>query len=401
MATKRLWRWRGINIQGMPCQGTLWQDNRPEALQMLQRERIIPLTLRRCSVQTALWHPRHSGEIIRQLSALLQAGLPLAEGLELLAQQQPNAQWQALLQTLAEDLAQGISLSGSLEKWPEAFPPLYLAMIRTGEFTGKLDLCCAHLARQQQEQLLLTEKVKKALRYPIIILSLALLVVMGMLCFVLPEFAAIYQTFNTPLPLLTRAVMSVGEGLTHYWPLLAVLGILPVTLNRLICQKPGWLLYRQKLLHKLPVFGKLLCGQRLSQIFTVLSLTQSAGISFLQGLQSVEETLSCPLWRQRLQQVCIEITHGEPIWQAMTHSGGFTPLCLQLIRTGEASGSLDTMLENLARHHNEQTHQQADNLATLLEPMMLVITGTIVGVLVVAMYLPIFHLGDAISGMGG
>ena len=377
MATKRLWRWRGLSLQGIPCQGTLWQDNRTEALQALQRQRIIPLTLRRCSVQSALWHPRYSGEIIRQLAALLQAGLPLAEGLELLAQQQPNAQWQALLQTLAEDLAQGISLSGSLEKWPEAFPPLYLAMIRTGELTGKLELCCAQLARQQREQLLLTEKVKKALRYPLIILSLALLVVMGMLCFVLPEFAAIYQTFNTPLPWLTRAVISIGEGLTRCWPLLAALGILPAILNRLICQRPGWLLYRQKLLHTLPVFGK------------------------LQGLQSVEETLSCPLWRQRLQQVCRQITHGDPIWQALANGGGFTPLCLQLIRTGEASGSLDTMLENLARHHSEQTHQQADNLATLLEPMMLVVTGTIVGVLVVAMYLPIFHLGDAISGMGG
>lgn len=219
MATKRLWRWHGIDGQGMPCQGTLWQDNRPEALQSLERERIIPLTLRRCSVQKSLWHPRYSGEVIRQLAALLQAGLPLAEGLGLLAQQQPNAQWQALLQTLAEDLAQGISLSGSLEKWPEAFPPLYLAMIRTGELTGKLELCCAQLAHQQREQLLLSEKVKKALRYPLIILSLALLVVMGMLCFVLPEFAAIYQTFNTPLPLLTRAVMGIGEGLTHYWPL--------------------------------------------------------------------------------------------------------------------------------------------------------------------------------------
>lgn len=89
---------------------------------------------------------------------------------------------------------------------------------------------------------------------------------MGMLCFVLPEFAAIYQTFNTPLPWLTRAVMSVGEGLTRFWPLLAALVILPAILNRLICQRPGWLLYRQKLLHTLPVFGKLLCGQRLSQI---------------------------------------------------------------------------------------------------------------------------------------
>ena len=114
MATKRLWRWRGLSLQGIPCQGTLWQDNRLEALEALQQQRIIPLTLRRCSVQKALWHPRYSGEIIRQLAALLQAGLPLAEGLELLAQQQPNAQWQALLQTLQPNtrlaLASGLTL---------------------------------------------------------------------------------------------------------------------------------------------------------------------------------------------------------------------------------------------------------------------------------------------------
>ncbi len=110
--------------------------------------------------------------------------------------------------------------------------------------------------------------------------------------------------------------------------------------------------------------------------------------------------MGCPLWRQRIAQARAEIIHGQPIWQALTNCGGFTSLCLQLIRTGEASGALDTMLDNLARHHSEQTHQQADNLATLLEPILLVVTGTIVGVLVVAMYLPVFHLGDALGTMG-
>ncbi len=370
-------------------------------MQALQHERIIPLALRRCPVRSALWHPRYRGQIIHQLATLLQAGLPLAEGLELLAQQQTGAQWQALLRTLAQDLAQGISLSSALERWPQAFPPLYLAMIRTGELTGKLDLCCFHLARQQQEQLQLSEKVKKALRYPLIVLLLALLVVMGMLTFVLPEFAAIYQTFNTPLPLLTKVVISAGEGLSSRWPQLLLMAILPFLLNRLAHRRRSWLLRRQKLLHALPVVGKLIGGQRLSQIFTVLTLTQSAGISFMQGLESVEETLSCPLWRQRIHQVNTQIARGTAIWQALANSEGFTPLCLQLIRTGEASGSLDIMLENLARHHSERTHRQAEGLATLLEPMLLLITGAVVGILVVAMYLPIFHLGDAISGMGG
>ena len=400
MATKRLCRWRGVDMQGALRLGTLWEENRPQAWQALQQQHITLLTLKRVPVQASLWQPRYSGEVIRQLATLLQAGLPLAEGLELLAQQQPSMQWRALLHALAQDLAQGVALSAALAKWPQVFPPLYLAMIHTGELTGKLDICCLQLARQQQEQRQLAEKVKKALRYPLIILALALLVTLGMLRFVLPEFAAIYQTFNTPLPLLTRVVIAAGDGLACYWPWLTGLLALPALINRLARHRPGWQLQRQKILLALPIVGRLIGGQRLSQIFTVLALTQSAGISFLQGLESVEQTLNCPLWRQRIRLVHTQISSGTPVWQALSASDGFTPLCLQLVRTGEAAGSLDTMLENLARHHHAATHQLADSLAAALEPALLLVTGTMVGALVVAMYLPIFHLGDAISGMG-
>ncbi len=362
-------------------------------MQALQHERIIPLALRRCTVRSALWHPRYSGQIIHQLATLLQAGLPLAEGLELLAQQQTGAQWQALLRTLAQDLAQGISLSSALERWPQAFPPLYLAMIRTGELTGKLDLCCFHLARQQREQLQLSEKVKKALRYPLIILTLAVFVVLAMVTLVLPEFAAIYKTFNTPLPLLTQAVMGLAALVqAHILTLLALLVAMVVIACKLR-RHPRW----QYVLLHVPVMGTLMRGQKLGQIFTVLSLTQQAGIAFLQGVESVEETVESGYWQEKLREIRSDIEQGMPVWSSFQKASVFTPLCIQLIRTGEVSGSLDVMLMNLARHHTEQTFQQADNLAALLEPLLLVVTGLIIGTLVVAMYLPIFHLGDAMS----
>ncbi|HBS1079975.1 type II secretion system F family protein [Klebsiella pneumoniae] len=356
MATKRLWRWRGIDVQGAPCQGMLWQTKRLEVLQHLQQQRVIPLAVRRCAVKQSLWHPRYSCETIRQLATLLQAGLPLAEGLSLLAQQQSHAQWQALLEALGRELAQGVAFSAALAQWPQAFPPLYLAMISTGELTGKLDICCLQLANQQQEQQRLASKVKKALRYPLIVLSLALLVVLGMLYFVLPGFTAIYQTFSTPLPLLTRMVVAAGDMLSRGWPLLLASLLSPLLLNQLIRRRSDWLLRRQRLLNALPLIGSLIGGQQLSLIFTILALSRC---------------------------------------------GGFTPLCLQLIRTGESAGALDQMLENLAHHHRQQTYQRADSLAAHLEPMMLVITGSLVGILVVAMYLPVFHLGDAIGGAGG
>lgn len=143
--------------------------------------------------------------------------------------------------------------------------------------------------------------------------------------------------------------------------------------------------------------GALARGQKLSQIFTVLSLTQQAGIAFLQGLESAQESVEGAYWQEVLKGVRDRVTQGDPIWSSLTKAEIFTPLCIQLVRTGEISGSLDSMLANLARHHNEQTFQQADDTASLLEPLLLIVTGLIIGTLVVAMYLPIFHLGDAMS----
>ncbi|MDU5691439.1 MAG: protein transport protein HofC, partial [Citrobacter freundii] len=331
---------------------------------------------------------------------LLKAGLTLSTGLALLAEQHPSSQWQALLRTLAYDMEQGITLSTSLSQWQHVFPPLYQAMIRTGELTGKLDDCCFELAYQQKKQQQLADKVKKALRYPLIIITMAVLVVFAMLQFVLPEFAAIYQTFNTPLPALTQWIITIAHYSSQWGWLAVALGLVAVAAHHLINQKPYWLVLRQKLLLSLPVIGPMVRGQKLTQIFTVLALTQNAGIPFLQGLESVTETLANPFWSQRLALVQHDISAGKPVWLALKNSGEFSPLCIQLVRTGEASGSLDAMLRNLAHHHGEKTLAQAENLAALLEPALLVITGLIIGTLVVAMYLPIFHLGDAMSGVG-
>ena len=311
----------------------------------------------------------------------------------MLAEQHPLKHWQALLHSLADDLSGGCSFSASMNKWPEVFSPLYVSMVKTGELTGKLEECCRQLAQQQKAQEQLGAKVKKALRYPTIILTLAALVVLAMVTLVLPEFAAIYKTFNAPLPWLTQAVMGLGAAIQgHIVTLFALLLILAVAACKLR-RHPRW----QRMLLHLPVMGVLARGQKLGQIFTVLSLTQQAGIAFLQGLESVEETVESGYWQTKMREVREHIEQGMPVWSAFQQASVFTPLCLQLIRTGEIAGALDVMLANLARHHTEQTFQQADNLAALLEPLLLIVTGLIIGTLVVAMYLPIFHLGDAMS----
>jgi len=396
MAGNQLWRWRALSQQGEQQSGAIWAPDKQTAWNLLLGRDLFPLELKRSLRQTR-WQAQHRYEAIHQLATLLQAGLTLSAGLALLAQQHPARQWQALLQSVADDLSAGCAFSDALKKWPHVFPPLYVSMMKTGELTGKLDECCRQLARQQKTQQLLSAKVKKALRYPVIILALAVAVVLAMVTLVLPEFAAIYKTFNTPLPALTRVVMALATTLQERGAglmltlLAAASGLMFIRRNR------RWQRATQRLLLKSPVVGPLVRGQKLSQIFTVLSLTQQAGIAFIQGLESTEETLTCPFWQETLQAARQRIMQGAPIWSALNEAAIFTPLCIQLVRTGEASGALDTMLGNLAQHHNEQTFQQADNLASLLEPLLLIVTGLIIGTLVVAMYLPIFHLGDAMG----
>ena len=356
------------------------------------RSDLHPLTLTRCA-QRHRWRPQHCYEMFRQLATLLQAGLTLSHSLQMLAEQHPLKPWQALLQSIADELSEGAPFSESLTKWPAVFSPLHVSMVKTGELTGKLEECCRQLAKQQKAQQQLRAKVRKALRYPAIVLTLAVLVVLAMVTLVLPEFAAIYKTFNTPLPLLTQMVMGMAAFMQSYALGLFAALLAPLAAAWALRQNPRW----QRMLMQTPVLGALAKGQKLGHIFTVLSLTQQAGIPFLQGLESAEETVESCYWRGILRSVREEIEKGLPVWSSFQKAAIFTPLCIQLLRTGEMSGALDIMLANLARHHTEQTFQRADNLAALLEPVLLIVTGVIIGTLVVAMYLPIFHLGDAMS----
>ena len=209
MAANQLWRWRALTKDGEPRSGTLWATDRNAAFTRLMRNDLHPLTLTRCA-QRQRWRPHHCDEMFHQLASLLQAGLTLSHSLQMLAEQHPSKPWQALLQSIADELSEGCPFSESLKKWPAVFSPLHVSMVKTGELTGKLEVCCRQLAQQQKAQQQLSAKVKKALRYPAIVLTLAVLVVLAMVTLVLPEFAAIYKTFNTPLPVLTQMVMGMA-----------------------------------------------------------------------------------------------------------------------------------------------------------------------------------------------
>lgn len=398
MRERHLWVWHGLDATSQPCEGSVWAQARTDVVQHLQEQGVWPLRLKRQTISRQYWNLTYKIHFIRQLATLLQAGIALPQGLSMLAEQHSRPQWQALMRELAQQIMQGISFSEALKTWPDVFPPLFIALIRTGEITGKLDECCQRLASQQEEQQALQKKVIKALRYPGFIFLMALLVTIGMTGFVLPEFAAIYRAFNAPLPALTRAVMAFSTFITDNALWLVLVSIV-LTVSVLKGRKNHqWQWQEQNILLRVPLVGELIRGQRLSQIYTILAMTQQTGLPLLQGLDAVVQTLSSLFWRQMLERIMQKISDGVPFWKALEDEKGFTPLCRQLIHTAEETGSMDLILARLAHWHSGQTQERADSLSSTLEPLMMMVIGLIVGTLVIAMYLPVFQMGDAMSG---
>lgn len=396
MADIHLWNWKAIDNQGALRQGVMLINAQSTlTMQLAERQLLLVSAQRRWGLSLLRWSMPYKIEFIKQIAVLLKAGITLTDALALIADQHPKAEWSALLYNLKSQVTKGVPFAEALQAWPRIFPPLFIALLHTGEMTGKLAECCQHLAAQQEQLYQLQKKVRKALRYPIFILLIASLVTIGMLGVVLPEFAQIYQSFNAPLPALTQTIITAAEWLTE-WAVPGGIGVILLTITIIFCRqyRPGWQIREQRLLLTLPFIAPLWRGQILSQIFTVLALTQQAGIPLLQGLSAAENTLTQQLWRQQIDNIRREIAEGRSFWQALGTTACFTSLCRQLIQVGEESGALDLMLERLANWHTQQAQEQAENLTTLLEPLMIVIIGVITGVLVIAMYLPIFHLGE-------
>jgi len=399
MDKRYLFRWQASDDSGSIYSGCGFAPSVAEVTENIVSMKQLPLRISRGRrYRAGDWQPQHKIAFIRQLATLLKAGMPLASALQLLAEGHPDTGWRALLLWLQQRITAGEPFSQTLLEWPEVFSPLYSALIHIGELTGKLDECCLRLAQQQERQQLLQQKVRKALRYPLFILAVALLVSLGMLMFVLPEFVAIYRTFDAPLPAFTAATIDFSQRLQRHGPLLLVLLISAVIIYRRQRKKSiDWQRREQRMLLKLPLLSPLYRGSQLSQLYTTLSMTQQAGLTLLQSLQALERTLTAILWREAIVQLQQHIAAGNPLHQALKPHRLFTPLCYQLIKVGEESGSLDTLLARLADWHESQTHQLADTLAAALEPIMMVVIGIIVGTLVIAMYLPVFRLGDALG----
>lgn len=400
MQRQRLYLWRAITPAGELQQGESIGAYRRQVYLRLIAQGYQPLHLRGGRyLNRRYWRTADLIALIKQLAALLQAGLPLLNALTLMAEQHERPGWRCLLRDIARHISQGKSFSETARRYPDVFPEIYPTLFAVGELTGKLDDCCRQLAQQQEQQYRLRQKINQALRYPCFVLGVALLVCAVMLIGVLPAFSQLYAAFDTPLPWFTQRLLGLSARLARHGPLL---------LSALLLVIAGYGAYRrrypalrreeQRLLLKMPLLSSLIVGRMLSHVFTLLAMTQRAGLPLPTGLDAAA-TLRHPLYREALRQIQRQIQQGGSVQQALQrHAALFPAPCPQLVRVGEETGTLDAIFSQLAHWYAQQTLQQAETLTQTLEPALMLIVGGMVGTLVVAMYLPIFQLGSVMAG---
>lgn len=387
---KRIYFWYDINFHQNKIIATSKQDVKRQLL--LQGQ--IAIKIRAGNIITKKsFHPSDLLIITKQLATMLKAGLSIVDSLRLLLDDQPKPQWQYLLSDISQQIAKGESLSSVLKQYHSVFPALYCEIIAIGELTGQLDHSFEQLTAHLEKSLQLQKQIRKAMRYPLFLLSVSVVVIIVMMFIVLPKFADIYQSFDAQLPYFTQLVIDIANKVQQN----GILILLVPSLGYFLFQRFFKVRYqltidRQKL--ALPLLGQVIQSQCLMQIFHTLAITQQAGIPLLTGLSASANTTGNSYYRDIINKIINGIEQGNAFSQML--SSYFPKLCVQLVHAGEESGSLDVMLNNLSLYYQQQNQTLTDNLVKAFEPILMLFLALIIGGLVISMYLPVFQMGDVI-----
>ena len=340
----------------------------------------------------------NSDEIVsftRQLATMLKAGLPLIQSLDVAADSTEKKHVRAFIMSLRNEVAVGHTFSDSLRNYPNIFDNLYCNLVAAGEISGTLDIMLDRIATFQEKDQRLKANIKKALTYPISVLIIAGVVSAVLLIKVVPAFEATFSSFGTELPAFTRFVMSISEAMQKYWgwvagSLIAVIGLIKLALSK--SKRFSYAI--DKYILKVPMFGKLLFLSAIARFSRTLATTFSAGIPMLDALNSSAGATGNQHIANAVLEVRDTVSQGSLLNVAMKENNDFPPLLQQLTKVGEEAGALDTMLNKAADSYEDSVNDAVDTLTALMEPAIMSFLAVVIGGLMIAMYLPIFQLGN-------
>lgn len=336
--------------------------------------------------------------VSRQLATMMQSGVPIVQSLDIMAGGQTNPRMSKLLGGLRDDLSSGLSLYESMKKHPMYFDDLFQNLVRAGEGAGVLDTVLDTIATYKEKMETLKGKIKKALFYPIAVIIVAMLVSAILLLYVVPQFESLFKGFGADLPAFTQMIVDASKFLQAYWWL--VIGGLGGSMFAFVNTYKRSAKMRHgmdALMLRMPVIGKIMHGSALARFSSTLAITFRAGVPLVEALETVSGATGSETYRKAVMRIREDVSAGYQVNVAMKQTGLFPHMVVQMTAIGEEAGALDTMLDKVGKFYEEEVNNQVDALTSLLEPLIMVVLGTLVGGMVIGMYLPIFKMAETVG----
>ena len=399
MAAEAVFVWQGRDGGGADQSGEVAAPSLRFARAQLRRQGIAVQRLRRKRVWPSLRRGVAAKDIAlfsRQMATMMRAGLPVVQAFDIVASSTKGPRYMALVRAVRDDVATGAPLAEALGRHPEAFDRLYRALVAVGEHTGTLETMLARIAVYQETAAATRRKLRKAMSYPLLVVFAAVAVAGVLLTQVVPQFQTVFAAAGAELPALTRAVIRASNLVQAWWWVL-LLAPLAAAIAAAIAQRRSrrWRRLGHRLALKLPVLGAVLADAAVARFARTLATALGAGVPLVEALASVTAAVGNLVYMEALDGVRAAVAEGLPLHSALSGGDLFPNVVVQMVAVGEEAGRLEEMLGRAADQFETLVDETVDNLATLLEPLLLAVLGVLVGGLVLAMYLPVFQLGQA------
>lgn len=333
----------------------------------------------------------------RQMATMMKSGVPLIQAFEIVAEGADNANVRDMINGIKTDVAGGGSFASALEKHPKYFDDLFCSLIASGEQSGALETMLDRVATYKEKSEALKAKIKKALKYPLAVICVAIIVTAILLIKVVPQFASTFQSFGADLPAFTKMVVAMSDWMISWWYIVLGIIILAIVLyQQAHLRSKKFRDTVDALLLKAPIVSHIVHTSVYARFSRTLATTFAAGVPLVDALESVADAAGNVVYSNCLKRIKDEVTSGTQLNVSLRQSGMFPSMLLQMVAIGEESGALDEMLEKVAIHYEEEVDNAVDGLTAMMEPFIMSVLGVLVGGLMIAMYMPIFMMGQAI-----
>jgi type IV pilus assembly protein PilC len=393
-----VYEWEGKDKNGKQVRGEIRAGGENQVKSALRRQGVTPTKIKKRRTRSGKSiKPKDLAIFTRQLATMMKAGVPLLQAFDIVGRGNPNPSVTKLLNDIRNDVETGTSLSVAFRKYPIYFDNLYCNLVEAGEAAGILDQLLDRLAVYMEKTEAIKSKIKSALMYPISVLIVAFVVVAVIMIFVVPSFKQVFTSFGGELPGPTLVVIAMSEYFVKYWYLIfgglggGIYFFLESWKRNEKVQE-----FMDRLMRKLPIFGVLVDKSCIARWTRTLSTMFAAGVPLVEALDSVGGAAGNIVYQHATQKIQQEVSTGTALTTAMTNANLFPSMVLQMCAIGEESGSIDHMLGKCADFYEAEVDDMVAGISSLMEPIIIVVLGTIIGGIVVAMYLPIFKLGQVV-----